>query len=110
MAKLDRSRPFGQIYGLHEDGAVYEQDGKLFLGNDDEVPKKGAKQKPVVITEAPQESPSSDAPEAEAVQAETGLSGDEAQAPAVSEETPKNKGGRPRKTPETESESHDDLV
>lgn len=115
MATLDRSRHFCQIYGIGiEDGAVYEQDGKRFLGNGEEVPKPKAKapakQEPVIETEVPQESPSDDAPDTEAVQVEPELSRDEVQAPTVSEETPKNKGGRPKKLPENTNDGHDDLV
>lgn len=30
MAELDRNRPFGTIHGIVENGAAFEQDGKLF--------------------------------------------------------------------------------
>lgn len=36
-AKLDRSKPFGTVFGIHEYGAVYEQFGKSFDAEGNEV-------------------------------------------------------------------------
>ena len=36
-AKLDKSKPYGQIFGIHEYGAVFEQGGKCFNGQGLEV-------------------------------------------------------------------------
>ena len=34
---LDKSRPYGTIHGIIENGAVYEQDGRLFNAHGEEV-------------------------------------------------------------------------
>jgi hypothetical protein len=35
--KLDKNRKYGQIFGIHEYGAVFQQDGACFNGVGDEV-------------------------------------------------------------------------
>ncbi len=37
MATLDRSRPFGQVYGFVTDNSMYVQDGLRFGANDEEI-------------------------------------------------------------------------
>ena len=37
MATLDRTRPFGQVHGMVEDGSVYVQDGLRFGADEQEI-------------------------------------------------------------------------
>lgn len=50
--KLDRSRPFGWLYG-GATGALYSQDGLCFNGNGEHVPQAGDPKQPSVATPKP---------------------------------------------------------
>lgn len=54
MTKLNRDKPFGTIYGVHELNACYTQDGKFFDKNGTEVTKaKPAPKRKSVKQKAP---------------------------------------------------------
>lgn len=58
MSKLDRSRSFGEIIGVTENGTCYEQDGHEFNAREEQIDAKGN-----VVKDAPPPKDPDPAPE-----------------------------------------------